>query len=161
MKSKAPAIKPTFDIETSIPGVIAGIDEAGRGPWAGPVVAAAVVLDPETMPEGLHDSKKLSEKRRGELAASLWDVASIGVGVASVEEIDKINILQATLLAMSRAAANLPETPGRLHCRRDHQTETARARLYGGQRRRQILLNCSGVDHRQDNTRQNDARIGP
>lgn len=102
---------PTFDIEDSIPGIIAGIDEAGRGPWAGPVVAAAVILDPETLPEGVRDSKKLSEKRRGEVASALWEVASIGVGVASVEEIDKVNILQATLLAMSRAAANLPLRP--------------------------------------------------
>ena len=102
---------PTFDIEDSIPGVIAGIDEAGRGPWAGPVVAAAVVLDREIMPEGLKDSKKLSEKKRTELAAALWETSSIGVGVASVEEIDRLNILQATLLAMSRAAANLPLRP--------------------------------------------------
>ncbi len=102
---------PTFDIEQSIPGVIAGIDEAGRGPWAGPVVAAAVILDPENLPEGLRDSKTLSEKRRGELAAALWQTSSIGVGVASVEEIDRINILQATLLAMVRAAANLPLRP--------------------------------------------------
>ena len=102
---------PTFEIEDSIPGIIAGIDEAGRGPWAGPVVAAAVVLDRETMPEGLKDSKKLSEKKRTELAAALWETSSIGVGVASVEEIDRLNILQATLLAMSRAAANLPLRP--------------------------------------------------
>lgn len=102
---------PTFDIEDSIPGIIAGIDEAGRGPWAGPVVASAVVLDPENTPQGLRDSKTLSEKRRGELAAAIWEFAKVGLGVASVEEIDRLNILQATLLAMSRAAANLPLRP--------------------------------------------------
>ena len=102
---------PSFEIEDSIPGTIAGIDEAGRGPWAGPVVAAAVILDPAAMPDGLNDSKKLTEKRRAEIAGALWDCAEIGVGVASVEEIDQINILQATLLAMSRAAAALPKRP--------------------------------------------------
>lgn len=106
-----PAETPTFEIEDSIPGIIAGIDEAGRGPLAGPVVAAAVVLDPATMPEGLRDSKKLTEKRRGELATEIWKTSAVGVGVSSVDEIDQINILQATLLAMSRAAANLPIRP--------------------------------------------------
>ncbi|NWG72611.1 MAG: ribonuclease HII [Parvularculaceae bacterium] len=101
----------TFEIENSFKGVVAGIDEAGRGPWAGPVVAAAVILDPSTAPAGLRDSKTLSEKKRKELAAALWTSAQIGVGVASVEEIDRLNILQASLLAMTRAAANLPARP--------------------------------------------------
>lgn len=104
-------IRPTFDIEQQFEGVVAGIDEAGRGPWAGPVVAAAVILNPHCTPSGLRDSKTLSESRRKDLAAALWKAAGIGVGVASVEEIDRINILQATLLAMSRAAANLPVAP--------------------------------------------------
>ncbi|MEM9014655.1 MAG: ribonuclease HII [Pseudomonadota bacterium] len=102
---------PNFDIEDSMPGIVAGIDEAGRGPWAGPVVAAAVILNPVTAPDGLRDSKTLSEKRRDHIAAELWSSAVIGVGVSSVDEIDRINILQATLLAMSRAAANLPGRP--------------------------------------------------
>jgi len=106
-----PAETPTFDIEDQIPGIIAGIDEAGRGPLAGPVVAAAVVLDPAAMPAGLRDSKTLSEKRRGALATLIWKTSAVGVGVASVDEIDQVNILQATLLAMSRAAANLPVRP--------------------------------------------------
>lgn len=104
-------VRPTFDIEQEIGGVVAGIDEAGRGPWAGPVVAAAVILNPHCTPAGLRDSKTLSETRRKELAAALWKAARVGVGVASVEEIDRLNILQATLLAMSRAAANLPVSP--------------------------------------------------
>lgn len=102
---------PTFDIENDFDGLIAGIDEAGRGPWAGPVVAAAVILNPDCTPAGLRDSKTLTEKRRKLLAEALWKTARIGVGVASVEEIDRINIAQATLLAMTRAAANLPSPP--------------------------------------------------
>jgi ribonuclease HII len=88
-------------------GVVCGVDEAGRGPWAGPVVAAAVVLDAERLsPDlaaGLDDSKKLKPARRAELLGMLRAVARIGVGSASVEEIDASNILAATLLAMGRA----------------------------------------------------------
>lgn len=102
---------PTYEIEDEFEGPIAGVDEAGRGPWAGPVVAAAVILCRETAPEGLRDSKTLTEKRRRELAARLWKTARIGVGVASVEEIDTMNILRASLLAMARAVANLPVAP--------------------------------------------------
>lgn len=88
---------------------IAGIDEAGRGPLAGPVVAAAVILR-EPIP-GLDDSKKLSEKRRAALADQIRDTALFGIGIAEPEEIDRINILQATLVAMRRAALNLGEIP--------------------------------------------------
>lgn len=106
---------PTFDAEAEAQrhGLwpVAGVDEAGRGPWAGPVVAAAVILNPHCTPSGIRDSKLLSEKRRTELAAALWKTARVGVGVASVAEIDRLNIAQATLLAMSRAAANLPVAP--------------------------------------------------
>ncbi len=104
----------SFEIEDSFAGQgpIAGIDEAGRGPWAGPVVASAVILDRETMPDGLCDSKKLSEKRREELADLLAKTAHIGVGVADVEEIDRLNIARATMLAMERAVSNLPLQPG-------------------------------------------------
>lgn len=105
------ADKPSFEIEQSLPGVIAGIDEAGRGPWAGPVVAAAVILDPDNVPEGLNDSKKLSEKRREEIAIAIREQAIVGVGIASVEEIDEVNILQATFLAMARAEDNLSRKP--------------------------------------------------
>ncbi len=102
---------PTYDIEDEFAGPVAGVDEAGRGPWAGPVVAAAVILDRMMAPNGLRDSKTLTEKRRRELAAALWKSARIGVGVASVEEIDSMNILRASLLAMARAVANLPIAP--------------------------------------------------
>jgi ribonuclease HII len=89
------------------PGPIAGVDEAGRGPLAGPVVAAAVILDRKKMPKGLNDSKQLSEEKREEAFARIMDLAVVGVGDASVDEIDLINIRQATHLAMARAVRAL------------------------------------------------------
>ena len=95
--------------------VIVGIDEAGRGPWAGPVVAGAAVLDSACLPDvlraGLDDSKKLTAARREALFAALTDHARIGVGIATVAEIDRINILQATLAAMARAVDALGAPP--------------------------------------------------
>ncbi len=88
-------------------GVIAGVDEAGRGPWAGPVVAAAVVLDLAQVPPGVNDSKKLSAPVRERLFGQLSACARIGVGTASVTEIDALNIHWATMLAMQRAVAAL------------------------------------------------------
>jgi len=90
---------------------VAGVDEAGRGPLAGPVVAAAVILDPACIPAGLNDSKVLSAKRREVLCAALFEVAQVGVGIATVEEIDEINILRASHLAMCRAIEALPVPP--------------------------------------------------
>jgi ribonuclease HII len=92
--------------------LIAGIDEVGRGPLAGPVVAAAVILDPANPIEGLKDSKKLTVKRRTELAEIIKTKAKCyAYGRAEAAEIDQINILQASLLAMQRAVANLPIQP--------------------------------------------------
>ena len=89
-------------------GRIAGVDEAGRGPLAGPVIAGAVILDPGKPIEGLRDSKRLSAKRRDELFDQIRERAlAWAVGRADVEEIDRINILQATMLAMSRAVEAL------------------------------------------------------
>ena len=89
-------------------GLVCGIDEAGRGPLAGPVVAAAVILNPANPITGLNDSKKLSEKKRELLAVEIREKAIAWcVAEASVEEIDQLNILQATLLAMQRAVAGL------------------------------------------------------
>ena len=102
--------------------LICGVDEAGRGPLAGPVYAAAVVLDPERSIEGLADSKMLSARRRSVLAAAIRQRAlAWAVGVASVEEIDRLNILRASLLAMRRAILGLSLTPTEvlvdgLHC---------------------------------------------
>lgn len=89
---------------------VVGVDEVGRGPWAGPVVACAVHLHGPA-PAGLNDSKKLSGKRRTALEPLLRQVAHIGFGEASVEEIDALNISKATHLAMRRALADLPITP--------------------------------------------------
>ena len=93
----------------------AGVDEAGRGPLAGPVVAGAVMLDPQRPIEGLKDSKRLSAKRRDELAALIRECAiAHALGRAEVAEIDRLNILQATLLAMRRAVAGLAVQPERV-----------------------------------------------
>jgi ribonuclease HII len=100
-------------LELIVPvGLVCGIDEAGRGPLAGPVVAAAVILDPARPIPGLNDSKKLSEKKRLVLAELIRERAiAWAVAEASVEEIDRINILQASLLAMQRAVAGLAVRP--------------------------------------------------
>jgi len=96
-----------FDFKTGTK-LVAGVDEVGRGPLAGPVVAAAVILDPTRPIEGLADSKKLSEKRREALAEVIRERAlAWALGRAEVEEIDRLNILQASLLAMQRAVAAL------------------------------------------------------
>jgi ribonuclease HII len=93
--------------------LICGVDEVGRGPLAGPVVAAAVILDPARPIDGLADSKKLTEKRREILFAQICDKALCwSLGRAEVAEIDAINILQASLLAMQRAVAGLAVAPG-------------------------------------------------
>lgn len=92
--------------------IICGIDEAGRGPLAGPVVAAAVILDKSRRINGLNDSKQLTEERRDILAARIMERAiAWGVGVATVEEIDTVNIRQANFRAMQRAFAQLRVTP--------------------------------------------------
>ena len=92
--------------------VICGVDEAGRGPLAGPVYAAAVILPPHLQIPGLNDSKKLSDKRRRELMPVIKEQAvAYGIAFASHEEIDEINILQATFLAMERALAQLSVRP--------------------------------------------------
>ena len=92
--------------------LLAGVDEAGRGPLAGPVVAAAVILDPQKHIDGLADSKVLNERKRDSLFEAIKiDTLSWSVGVATVEEIDELNILQATLLAMQRAINGLAIQP--------------------------------------------------
>lgn len=92
-------------------GPVAGIDEAGRGPWAGPVVAAAVILDAARIPDGMDDSKKLTERMREALFTQILEQAQVGVGIAYVARIDRDNILQATMWAMSQACKALPKTP--------------------------------------------------
>lgn len=93
-------------------GVVCGVDEAGRGPLAGDVYAAAVILDKDTVIEGVNDSKKLSEKKREQLFDVICEKAvSWCVATASVDEIDSLNILQAAMLAMKRAVSGLKVTP--------------------------------------------------
>ncbi len=103
--------KPDFSFETAAQKRgflhIAGVDEVGRGPLAGPVVAAAVILDPANIPEGLNDSKKLTAKRRDALCDELLAVADVSIAEATVAEIDAHNILRASHIAMVRAIAGL------------------------------------------------------
>ena len=109
---------PDFTFEASLMGqgypLIAGVDEVGRGPLAGPVTAAAVILDPSNIPQGLNDTKKLSAKRRENLYDLILKSATVAVAHVSVEEIDRINILQASLLAMRNAVAALNPQPAHL-----------------------------------------------
>ena len=102
---------PDFSFERQCYGPVCGVDEAGRGPLAGPVVAAAVILTPARIPEGLNDSKALSSSQRELLLNMIEKNAQIGIGIAEPEEIDRANILGATLIAMRRAVLALPELP--------------------------------------------------
>jgi len=106
---------PDYSIEERIlaqnSGPVAGVDEVGRGPLAGPVLAAAVIFDPKQIPEGVNDSKKLNMRKREALFARIMDIAIVGIGEASVDEIDRLNIRRATHLAMARAVNALPEKP--------------------------------------------------
>jgi ribonuclease HII len=106
---------PDFAFERRCEGVVCGIDEVGRGPLAGPVFAAAVVLDRQKLPRrlraGIDDSKKLDHETRADYAAALRRVAIFAIGAASVAEIDRFNILQASFLAMRRALTALPIKP--------------------------------------------------
>jgi ribonuclease HII len=108
---RAPAMK-QVQLAWDTPGLIAGVDEAGRGPLAGNVVAAAVILDELNPIKGLADSKKLTALKRAKLYDEIRAKAlCVGIGEASVDEIDRLNILQATMLAMQRAVANLRLKP--------------------------------------------------
>src|ERR1700741_1963587 len=115
MGNAEPRPLPTFELEAAElqpqggPG--AGVDEAGRGPLAGPVVAAAVILDPGRIPDGINDSKVLDEETREALYARIKATAVFAVGIADVKRIDRLNILHATMWAMAQAVAQLPRTP--------------------------------------------------
>ena len=116
LKAKTPRPLPTLTLETlaaeAVGGPVCGVDEAGRGPWAGPVSAAAVILNPDDLPPGIDDSKALTEKRRAALEPEIKARAlAWGIGFASVEEIDELNILHATGLAMRRAVEALAHPP--------------------------------------------------
>jgi len=106
---------PDLSLETALGGMVAGIDEVGRGPLAGPVVAAAIIIDPATLPAELaahlDDSKKLSAKKREHLDILIRQHCRFAIAQASVEEIDRLNILKATFLAMARAVDGLGTVP--------------------------------------------------
>ena len=104
-------MEPSYKFDQDYETPIIGVDEVGRGPLAGPVISAAIILNKEKIPEGINDSKKLSKKKREVINEELISQHSFAIGIASVEEIDKINILQATLLAMKRAVLNLNIKP--------------------------------------------------
>ena len=116
MEQKGRTLKlPTLKTERRLAGqevrLVAGVDEAGRGPWAGPVVAAAVIFPDRKPPKGLNDSKLLSAEKREELYIAIRARGLVGVGIVCVEEIDRINILQATFIAMRMAIGALPDEP--------------------------------------------------
>ena len=102
---------PCFKIEKPYPEPLAGVDEAGCAPLAGPVVAAAVILDRVKFPRGIDDSKVVPAPLRERICAKLYEVARVGVGIASVEEIDQLNIYWARMLAMTRAVEALGIEP--------------------------------------------------
>lgn len=116
MKIRDSRLIPTFELESAElalgAGPIAGIDEAGRGPWAGPVVAAAVVLDPSRLPDGVADSKLLDADQREVVLARIEATAlAIGVAVAQPDRIDRDNILNATMWAMAEAVRQITPAP--------------------------------------------------
>lgn len=104
-------MEPSYKFDQAYETPIIGVDEVGRGPLAGPVISAAIILNKEKIPEGINDSKKLSKKKREVINEELISQHKFAIGIASVEEIDKINILQASLLAMKRAVLNLNIKP--------------------------------------------------
>jgi ribonuclease HII len=109
-RTPKPTRRPDLALQRKYGGLIAGVDEAGRGPWAGPVVAAAVIFFGKP-PNGIHDSKQLSSEVREALFPKIQAVAHIGIGIAAVEIIDEINIYHATHNAMCQAVNNLACTP--------------------------------------------------
>ena len=115
MGNAEPRPLPTFELEAAElqlhGGPVAGVDEAGRGPLAGPVVAAAVILDPQRIPDGINDSKVLDEETREILFVRIRATAIVGVGMADVKRIDRQNILHATMWAMAQAVGQLAVTP--------------------------------------------------
>ncbi len=115
MKSHDSPMRPTLELEQAemalAPGAIAGVDEAGRGPWAGPVVAAALILDLDNLPIGIADSKALDEGAREAAFASIKKTCEFGIGIADVTRIDNSNILNATLWAMAQAVGQLSSKP--------------------------------------------------
>ena len=139
---------------------VAGCDEAGRGPLAGPVVAAAVVLDPKRIPKGIDDSKRLTAERREELFEEICATASFAVAFASPARIDRDNILRASLWALARAVHALPEMPKHVFVDGRDRLDTPCDcdAVIGGDGL--VHLDRGGLDHRQSLARPADVRAG-
>lgn len=136
---------------------VCGVDEAGRGPLAGPVCAAAVILPKGLVIDGLNDSKKLTDKKRRELYDLITQSAvSYGIAMATEQEIDEINILQATFLAMQRALDKLAVKPGPCPHRRQPREGLRASGADHRQRRQSVCLHCRGVHSCQSHARPTD-----
>ena len=152
---------PTFDLEAelmdALHGPIVGIDEAGRGPWAGPVVVAAVILNPDRIPEGLNDSKVLTAEAREDRYAEIMATSCVSVIIGQVRRIDRDNILQATLVGHARRLSRATNAGGHGVDRRQHRAEAIP--LQGARscrRRRPLGLHRRGVDRGQGHPRPAD-----
>ncbi len=141
----------------TIAGPIAGVDEAGRGPLAGPVVAAAVILDRKRIPKGLNDSKQMTAEAREEAFAKIMACAIVGVGDATVDEIDLVNIRQATHLAMARAVRALAARAGVCAGRRERCARPALPLRHDHRRRCALGVDRGCFDHRQGDARPDHA----
>jgi ribonuclease HII len=141
----------SFKLELDYPQPLAGVDEAGCAPLAGPVVAAACILDRNKFPRGIDDSKNLPIDKREAIYARLVKCAAWGVGIASVEEIDSINIYWARMLAMTRAVVGP----------RRRQRDSALAAAFQGdrRRRREMPVDRGRLDHRQGHARPDDGGV--
>ena len=102
---------PDLSFEQAYSGIVCGVDEVGRGPWAGPLVVAAIILDRTAIPDGIRDSKMLTAKRRAAIAALLHETATCGIGSVEAPELDRIGLTAANDLAMARAISALPVLP--------------------------------------------------
>ncbi len=164
MKISDSRFKPTFELEAAelqvSGGPIAGVDEAGRGPWAGPVVAAAVILDPDLIPANIDDSKVIDEDGRAFLYNRIMKVADVGVGIAEVDRIDRDNILAATLWAMGEAVAALKSQPETRSHRWQQSAAHQNRNAHDCEGRRKVPINRRSVDHCQSHARPHDDCAG-
>ena len=149
----------SFKLELEFPQPLAGVDEAGCAPLAGPVVAAACILDRDKFPRGIDDSKNLPLEKREAIYAKLVKCSAWGVGLATVEEIDQINIYWARMLAMTRAVEALGLEPAWVLVDGNATAALAAAVEGDRRRRRQVPLDRRRLDHRQGHPRPHDGRL--
>ena len=153
-------MRPTLELEQAAwdcgQQIVAGVDEAGRGPLAGPVVAAAVVLDPHSIPDGITDSKKLTAQMRERLFEAILESADVGIALSDPEQIDRDNILAATLDAMRRAVGELTAAPALVLVDGNRAPRALLRMPDRGQRRSQVALGGSGLYRGQSLARPHD-----